>query len=116
MQQQLPSLTITYNLDLSIWEATSSERLNTITNFDLIRRISRIHYEYQHMNRKIDAQFQLFYSTARALKTYRQLKQFLVDAILLHRDTLEKQSKELVIEIDTELSKLKSKKTNQVNK
>ena len=108
MQKELPTTVIFYNLDLSVWEATSSKMLDTIRNKELVRQISSVYYEYQHLSRKVDVQFHMHYSSMLALTGYGTVRQSIVQPIIDHASILTKRSNELLIAIEKELSKLKN--------
>jgi hypothetical protein len=108
IQRELkPNSIIYYNIDMNTWKKTTSlEDFELIINSALLRHIYRIYYEYEHLNRKIDAQFNMHYSVVRAMKDYLQERQTIVEAILGHASGLEKESEQLINEIDTELARL----------
>ena len=92
---------------MSTWEATSSKRLETISNYEIVRRISSIYYEYQLMARKIDIHTHMPFSVLRAMgNVYPKLRQLVVGSIMVHAKRLERQSQEIIAEIEKELSKL----------
>lgn len=78
--------------------------LDSIKNKKLVRDLSRIYYEYEHMCRKIDVQLQSAYSAFRTSTNYMQSRQGLVSAIMVHAKSLLKLTTEVLTEIDSELS------------
>jgi hypothetical protein len=86
MRDELPNGVIFYTLDTSFWEAASGRQIQCLENFELVARLSRLYYEFQHLKRKIDAQFEMHYSAARALSDYRLQREGLVGAILAQID------------------------------
>jgi len=107
IQEELkPDIMITYNLDMNTWRATSLQEFEGIISHELLRKIFRIYYEFEHMSRKIDTQFNMHYSVVRATNVYLQEREKVVDSILSHASILEKEGKELVKEIEAELKKL----------
>jgi hypothetical protein len=109
MRGELPSAVIFYNLNLSTWEATSASRLEAVENYELVRHISRIYYEFQHLSRKVDVQFHMHYSALLAMNNYDKIRASIVVPIIAHAATLEKESESLLAEIDEELSRLSNK-------
>lgn len=105
IQAQLtPKSMIYYNMDMNTWRATSLEEFEGIISHKLLRHIYRIYYEYEHISRKIDTQFNMHYSVVRAMNTYLKERQTIVGAILKHAESLEKESEQLIKEIETELA------------
>ena len=100
-----PSTIIFYTLSLGTWKSTSEKMLDSIKNQELVRDISRIYFEYEHMCRKIDVQLQSAYSIERASPYYMKFRKDLVKAIMTHAEMLLKMSDLVLIEIDKELSK-----------
>ena len=101
-----PKSMIYYNMDMNTWRATSLEEFEGIILHELLRHIYRIYYEYEHISRKIDTQFNMHYSVVRATKVYPQERQAIVGAILTHAAPLEKESEQLIKEMETELTRL----------
>lgn len=101
-----PSSMIYYNLDMNTWRASSLEEFEGVILHELLRKIFRIYYEYEHMSRKIDTQFSMHYSVVRAMKVYLKERKGIVGAILTHASTLQKESEQLVKEMETELTRL----------
>jgi hypothetical protein len=101
-----PDVLITYNLDMNTWKATSLQEFEGIISHELLRKIFRIYYEFEHMSRKIDTQFNMHYSVVRATNAYLQERKNIVDSILSHALILEKEGEELIKEIEGELNKL----------
>lgn len=113
IQAQLtPKSMIFYNMDMNTWKATSLEEFEGIISHKLLRHIYRIYYEYEHMSRKIDTQFNMHYSVVRATKTYPQERQTIIGAILTHAKPLEKESEQLIEEMETELKRLSKNQPN----
>lgn len=107
IQNQLkPNSMIYYNMDMNTWKATSLEEFEGIISHELLRHIYRIYYEYEHMSRKINTQFDMHYSVVRAMNTYLKERQKIVGAILKHAEPLEKESEQLIKEMETELTRL----------
>jgi hypothetical protein len=106
MYDELPGNVIFYNLDLSAWQATSSEQLGTIKNYELVKRISGMYYEFQHLSRKVDIQFEMHYSSCRAFTGYNQLRKEIVDPIVKHAAQLQVQLTTLIPDIKLEIEKL----------
>lgn len=107
MQAELqPDTMIYYNLDMNTWRSTSLQEFEGIISHELLRKIFRIYYEYEHMSRKIDTQFNMHYSVVRVTTGYLQERKNIVEAILSHASTLEKESKELIKAMETELKRL----------
>jgi hypothetical protein len=107
IQEELkPDTMITCNLDMNTWRVTSLQEFEGIISHELLRKIFRIYYEFEHMSRKIDAQFNMHYSVVRATNVYLQEREKIVDSILSHASILEKEGKELVKEVEAELKKL----------
>lgn len=107
IQNQLqPNTVIYFNMDVNTWRATSLQEFEGVISHDLLRHIYRIYYEYEHLSRKINVQFSMHYSVVRAMTTYGAERATIVQAILNHAAPLEKESEELVNEINTELTRL----------
>jgi len=102
-----PNFVIYYSMDLNTWRSTSLEEFfEGVTSREILRKIFRIYYEYEHMSRKIDAQFNMHYSVVRATNAYPQERQQIVGAILTHAIQLEKESEQLSKELEVELTRL----------
>jgi hypothetical protein len=105
MVRELPTMTIFYNLQLSTWKSTSITKLDSLKNFAIIKNISRIYYEYEHLSRKVDIQFQLHYGYIRTNPNYEEIRKSIVNPIILHASILAEESKIILEEIDNELTK-----------
>ncbi len=103
MKKELPTMVIFYNLDLSTWNSLSFKKLDILDNFEIVKAINHVYYEYQHLSRKVDIQFQTHYSTLLAMSNYNQIRQSIVSPILAHIDPLIKESKELSGRISAEI-------------
>jgi hypothetical protein len=80
IQKELkPDTMITYNLDMNTWRTTSLQGFEGIISHELLRKILRIYYEFEHMSRKIDTQFNMHYSIVRATNIYLQERKNIVD-------------------------------------
>ncbi len=110
-----PNSVIYYNMDMNTWRAASLEEFEDVIFNEVLRKIFRIYYEYEHMSRKIDTQFNMHYSIVRSMDTYLQERKQIVGAILVHATTLEKESEQLINEIENELTRLSrnQRKTTQ---
>jgi len=51
---------IYYTLDTDIWPSISREAIEAMSSSEVISKISSLYYEYEHLKRKIDAQFRMF--------------------------------------------------------
>lgn len=65
-QTELKTQVIYYNLDMTLWSGLSSG-LNIIGDNDIEKEIADIYYEFGHLARKIDAQFQTTFFNVRGL-------------------------------------------------
>ena len=102
-----PDSIIYYNMDMNTWKkATPLEDFELVIDRRLLRHIYRIYYEFEHLNRKIDTQFSMHYSVVRAMGVYLEERKAIVASILGHAKTLEKESEQLLKDIDVELSRL----------
>jgi len=108
IKREIPVSVLFYTLDLSTWQATSEKRLDSIENYELLREISHLYYEYQHMARKIDMQFSMHYGVLRAMSAYPEIRSSIVNPILAHIDPLEEKTLQVISEIERELDKLKT--------
>jgi len=97
---------IFYDIDTNTWRAVSLEDFEGIINNEVLRHIYRIYYEYEHLNRKIDAQFSMHYSVVRESKTYLEERRQIVGAILQHEIPLEKETDQLIQDIQKEIERL----------
>ena len=72
------------------------------------RRIKTIfdHFRDKPARAKIDTQFSMHYSVVRAMDEYRKERKAIVASILAHASALEKESEQLLREIEAELSRL----------
>lgn len=109
MKKELRDNVIFYDLDLGAWQAITSKGLESIQNYDLVRRISSVYYEYQHMNRKIDVQFQMHYSPLLTMprNMYEKVRASLINPTVKHASQLEVSTNEVIEQIKKELEKLK---------
>jgi len=103
MQGELKTDVIFYNLDLSAWQATTSKGLESIRNYELVRQISDLYYEFQHMSRKIDVQFQMHYSSLLSYSNFEKIRASLVGPIIAHASQLEGTTSKVIAEIRKEL-------------
>jgi len=78
---------------MNTWRATSLQEFEGIISHELLRKIFRIYYEFEHMSRKIDTQFNMHYSVIRATSVYLQERKNIVDSILLHASNLKKKKR-----------------------
>jgi len=101
----IPNYVIFYNLQLSTWNSISITKLETLKNYSIIREISRIYYEYEHLNRKVNVQFEMSFSTLRALSNFIDIRNSLVNPIIEHAKILVVDSGKLLEEINKELLK-----------
>lgn len=99
------SVMIYYNMDMNTWRATSLEDFEGIIKHEILRCIFTIYYEYEHLSRKIDVQFNMHYSVVRAMD-YSKEREQIVGAILIHASRLEKGSEQLIKEMESELERL----------
>jgi len=86
--------------------STSLEDIEGMIRHGVLRHIYRIYYEYEHLGQKIDAQFNMHFSTVRAMDGYMKSRERIAGAILVHASPLEKESEQLVTEIEKELKRL----------
>jgi hypothetical protein len=107
MQKEFTSgpVIIYYNMDMNTWRGTSLEDFEGIIKHKVLRQIFTIYYEYEHLSRKIDAQFSMHYSVVRAME-YQKERERIVGAILVHAARLEKATEQLGKEIESELKRL----------
>jgi hypothetical protein len=98
--------TPTYHMDLSPWQAYSG-RLDSIEDVQLLRKITATYYELEHLNRKVNALFDLHYSMIRTNQVwYDNERKLLVKPILAQmEDPLLSLANETLALINTELSK-----------
>ena len=95
---------IYYNLQLSSWKTVSVDKLSDDIDTILIRKISRIYYEFEHFSRKIDTQFEMYYGTIRSLTGYVELRKMLIKSIHLHLVRLLPECRMLTTEIRENLA------------
>jgi len=108
MIRELPTIVIFYNLQLSTWNSISITKLEALKNFSLVKEVSRIYYEYEHLSRKVDIQFQMHYGPIRIPNLnliYEDIRNSIIKPILMHANILIEDSKKLIEKIDKELSK-----------
>lgn len=110
------SLMIYYNMDMNTWRKTSLQEFEGTISPDLLHKIFAIYYEYEHLSRKIDTQFNMNYSVVRAMPSYMTERGTIIRAIVDHASELEKESEQLVKEIDNELSKSNGNESKVDNK
>ena len=103
VREQLGRDLVVSKLDLSTWEAIA-DKLGILDNYELIGVISRIHHEYKLINREIDAEFQARFTKVPE-KYPGELRGTINKTIRMHCNSLEKETKELIKEIETELQK-----------
>jgi len=106
MRNELQKNVIFYNLDLSAWLATTSRGLESLRNYDLVRQVSSLYYEFQHLSRKVDVQFQMHYSTLLTSPNYNEIRSSLVGPIVAHAAQLEKTTSEVMLIVKKELEDL----------
>ena len=106
MCDELPNGVIFYNLDLSTWQATTGKQLESLRNYELVRRISGMYYEFQHLNRKVDVQFEIHFSSTRTFSRYSDLRREIVGPILVHAAELQPHLVKLISDIKVEVEKL----------
>jgi len=87
IKRELPNNVVFYHLDLSPWQ-THSGRLDSIKNRELVQVIATTYYELEHLNRKLNIQLEMNYSPFVAVNGYPLERKRLVDAILLHTESL----------------------------
>ena len=113
IQRELnPNTMIYFNMDLNIWRATSLRDFEGTVSHKLLRHIYQIYYEYEHLSRKIDTQFSMHYSVVRTTDIYAGERTTIVAAIINHAAPLEKESGELIGEIDIEIKRLTKKSSH----
>ena len=54
---------IFYHTDINVWEATKELRIVLIKNPTLLKKLNKFYYQIQHLQRKIDAQFNIYYNS-----------------------------------------------------
>lgn len=100
-----------YHLDLSIWQ-THSERLDSVENRELARKITMTYYELEHLNRKMDLQLETVYSAFKAIVGYSSERVRLIKAILDHIATILPLASKTVNLISSELVSSSRKPTD----
>ena len=101
-----PVVILYYNMDMNTWRGTSLEDFEGIIKHEILRQIFTIYYEYEHLSRKIDAQFSMHYGVVRAMDIYLEERKRIVRAILVHASQLEKATEQLTSGIEGELKRL----------
>ena len=72
----------------------------------LLSKLSKLYYEFGHMERKIDRQFEMHYSAFSATAEYSEERRKLITAIIMHcRQELEP-TKEMIELLETEINKI----------
>jgi len=102
-----PSSVIYYPLNLSIWPGIA-ERISILGDWTFVDRIQRAYYELAHLERKIDKQFELAYSSVPQHPTYPQMQadvagmrgQLIATGILPHVKDIKELLQELLKDID----------------
>jgi len=102
-----PNSVIFYNLDMNTWRTISLGEFIGVISEGIINRIFRLYYEYEHFSRKIDVQFNMHYSAMRAMgNIYMIERERIVNAILVLIPPWEKESEQLIEDIDNEIERL----------
>jgi len=81
---------IFFHMDTNVWDASKDSRWNLIKNKKLLKDLNIFYYELQHLQRKIDAQFNSYY-TARIISYYDEKdkrNKLISNEILEIRDTI----------------------------
>lgn len=84
LDELVPNAVIFYSLRLGTWKSITSQDLDNIDDMQLVEQVSRLYFEFEHLNRKIDEQFQMHYSAIRASTEYGRLRTGVVGAIRVH--------------------------------
>jgi len=85
MEQQLRSKTVIfYNVDTQLLDATSSIKYEILDDLELSRLLDSIRYELLHLHRKVELQLETAYSAFKAVDTYREMRDRLIQAIHDH--------------------------------
>lgn len=113
--QLLPNTMIFFNLDMNVWRATSIEEFEGTISHSLRREIFSIYYEYEHLSRKVDTQFNMHYNAARTIQNYGEERRRIVQAINEHARTLTLQSQTSVTNIELEITTLEQKNKSRVS-
>lgn len=101
-----PTTVIFYNLDKNVWSAISLSEFVGVISKGIMDRIFRLYYEYEHFNRKIDMQFHMTYGAFSVSTGYMKGRKALVDAIQVLIPPWEKESEQLIKDIDSEIKRL----------
>jgi hypothetical protein len=108
IQRELQPVTmIYYNLDMNTMRVVSLADFEGIINQELLKRIFRIYYEYEHLNRKIDNQFSMHYSAIRQTAQYNTERGTIIGSILAQITYVKTDTEQLIKDIQTEIERLK---------
>ncbi len=97
---ELPEQVVFYNLQTSNWAVTNPATLEVRTEQPLISAMPRLYYEFEHINRKLDIQFQLNYGVLRASSNYHDIRASLVEPTVAHLRVLRGQIDAVLKSID----------------
>jgi uncharacterized membrane protein len=82
MEQELRSKTVIfYNVDTQLLDATSSVKYEVLDDLELSHLLDSIRYDLLHLHRRVELQLEIAYSAFKAMDTYRQMRDSLIQAI-----------------------------------
>ncbi|MCX6774838.1 MAG: hypothetical protein NTY99_01970 [DPANN group archaeon] len=77
-----------YDLRFSVWDSIPSKLASIVENPELLNETAKFYFELQHLERKINKQFELAYGISIALTGGRELREQIVRSILAHIDQI----------------------------
>jgi len=89
-----------FNLNLGAW-SLFSQKIYLIDDLDLQRKILSIYYKLEHFSRKVDRQFEMHYSSFRAMRNYGEERAALVQSILLQISPIKEEINEILKQLST---------------
>ena len=54
-----PDVVLTYTLRTDLWHAVSRDVVGAVSSEELIQDLSQLYFQYEHLRRKLDAQFEI---------------------------------------------------------
>lgn len=109
IESDLPKMAIFYHLDLSAWKSFPLAEIYSIDNIELIKGLSWLYYEYEYIQRKIDIQFQMHYSSFRAINDYKNIRDVFAQKIIEHTRLVAIQSSYVYSQIKSEIKTIETR-------
>jgi putative flippase GtrA len=96
-------------LNIGSWPLFS-QKINILNNFELQRKIIRTYYNLEQLSRKIDRQFEMHFSTFRAMQSYPQDKEHLKMSIMGQIGMVNTEIEEILKEIPKQINLISIKR------